>query len=188
MESFTINALLTSVRLLEAIRTMRFYALALVSAAALSACKGGEKAADTTAVAPTDSAAAPAAPAAPAGPAVAAAPITGTIHEVKMLGDEKGYRFEPANITVKVGDGIKFTTISGGPHNVAFDPATIPADQAAQLDANMGPDKSGTLSTAMKQNPGESVTISFGNIKPGKYDYHCTPHLAMNMKGTITVQ
>ena len=25
-------------------------------------------------------------------------------------------------------------------------------------------------------------------VKPGKYEYHCTPHIAMNMKGVITVQ
>jgi plastocyanin len=53
------------------------------------------------------------------------AAITGTTHEVKMIGDAQGYRFDPANITVKAGDGIKFTTVNGGPHNVAFDPATV---------------------------------------------------------------
>jgi Copper binding proteins, plastocyanin/azurin family. len=71
---------------------------------------------------------------------------------------------------------------------VAFDPATIPADSKAQLDANMGAGKMGELSSAMTMNPGESVTISFANIKPGKYPFHCTPHLAMGMKGEITVQ
>jgi len=37
-------------------------------------------------------------------------------------------------------------------------------------------------------NSGESITVSFGNIKAGTYPFHCTPHLAMNMKGTVTVQ
>jgi plastocyanin len=105
-----------------------------------------------------------------------------------MIGDAKGYRFEPANFTVKAGDGAKFVVTSGGPHNVAFDPATIPADVRPQLDANMGAEKMGELSSALKTNPGESVTISFGNLKPGQYPYHCTPHLALGMKGVITVQ
>jgi plastocyanin len=175
---------------------MRFYGLTLAaSVALLGACAGGDQsnAADTVGVA-TDTAAVAAAPtAAPAGTAPAAAagtmaPITGTTHEVKMVGDAKGYRFEPANITVKSGDGIKFITVSGGPHNVAFDPATVAADSKAQLDANMGPDKMGELSSAMKMNPGEAITISFGNIKPGTYPFHCTPHLAMGMKGVVTVQ
>jgi plastocyanin len=166
---------------------MRFLGFAVVaSAIALGACGGGENTVDTAstaAPAATDTAAT----AAPAAPAGAAAPITGTTHEVKMVGDDKGYRFEPADITIKQGDGIKFVMVSGGPHNVAFDPATIPADVKPQLSANM-PDQQGELSSPLYMNPGESYTISFANIKPGAYPYHCTPHLAMNMKGTITVQ
>ena len=172
---------------------MRFLTLALAAGTAvLSACAGGDKsnAADTVGVATDTSAAATPSAAPAAAPAAAGtmAPITGKTVEVKMIGDAKGYRFEPANITVSAGDGIKFTTVSGGPHNVAFDPATIPADQKGQLDANMGTDKMGELSSGLKTNPGESVTISFANIKPGKYPFHCTPHLAMGMKGEITVQ
>lgn len=163
---------------------MRFYALALISAAALG-CAKTDKAADSTA-ADTTPVAAPAP--APAGGTAAMAPITGKTHEVKMIGDDKGFRFEPADVTVKAGDGIKFTMVSGGPHNVAFDAATLPAGQEAQLDANMGTDKTGTLSSGMKMNAGETVTVSFANIAPGAYPYHCTPHLAMGMKGVITVQ
>jgi plastocyanin len=165
---------------------MRFFGTALVaSAIVLGACGGGEKApAADSAAAP---AAAPAPEAAPAA-AGAAAPITGTTHEIKMLGDDKGYRFEPADITIKAGDGIKFVFVSGGPHNVAFDPAVVPADVKAQLDANFGADKMAELSSKMLLNAGESVTVSFGGIKAGVYDYNCTPHLAMGMKGKITVQ
>lgn len=167
---------------------MRFHGIAVViSAIVLGACSGGEKQAADTATpatpAVTDTAAAPAA----TTPAGAMAPITGQTHEVKMVGDDKGYRFEPADITVKQGDGIKFVMISGGPHNVAFDPATIPADVKPQLSANM-PNQQGELSSPLFSNPNESYTISFANIKPGQYPYHCTPHLAMGMKGTITVQ
>ncbi|HEY3287557.1 MAG TPA: plastocyanin/azurin family copper-binding protein [Gemmatimonadaceae bacterium] len=160
---------------------MRFIGSALVaSAIVLGACGGGEKAPATDAATPA------------AAPAVAAtgtaAAITGTTHEVKMFGDEKGYRFEPKDITVKAGDGIKFTFVSGGPHNVAFNAADIPADVKPQLDANMGADKMAELSSKMLMNPNESVTISFANIKAGTYPFNCTPHLAMGMKGTVTVQ
>src|SRR5205814_4722834 len=127
---------------------MRFFGLALAASTVfLGACAGGDKsnAADTAGVG-TDTSSAAAAPApaspapAPAAPAAGGgtmAPITGATHEVKMIGDAKGYRFEPANITVKAGDGIKFTVVSGGPHNVAFDAATIPPESKSQLDANM---------------------------------------------------
>jgi len=172
---------------------MRFYGLAvMVGVVGLSACAGGDKRpGDTTAVGVDTSAVSSTAVAGATTTPVASgtmAPITGTTHEVKMLGDAQGFRFEPANITVKQGDGIKFVMVSGGPHNVAFDVATVPADVKPQLDANMGTDKMGELSSNMKMNPNETITVSFANIKPGKYPYNCVPHLAMNMKGVITVQ
>ena len=172
---------------------MRFYGFAVAAGVVtIGACAGGEKKpADTTHVAVDTSsttATTGATTTGTTGGAVAMAPITGKTHEVKMVGDVKGYRFEPANFTVKQGDGVKFVVVGGGPHNVAFDPATIPPDVKGQLDANMGTDKMGELSSNMKMNPGESVTVSFGNIKPGQYPFHCVPHLALNMKGVITVQ
>lgn len=162
---------------------MRVIGVALLSGVVLlGACGGGESPSPAT-----DSAAAAAPAAAPAaGGAMTMAPITGTTHEVKMIGDATGYRYEPANITVKPGDGIKFIMVSGGPHNVAFDPATIPADQKNQLWANMGAN-SMDGNSPMLVNPNEEFTLSLGNIAPGKYPFHCTPHLAMNMRGEITV-
>ena len=176
---------------------MRFYGFAVaVGVIAFGACAGGEKKpADTTHVAVDTSTSSASTtttttptPGSTTTGAVAMAPITGTIHEVKMVGDAKGYRFEPANFTVKQGDGVKFVVVSGPPHNAAFDPAAIPADVRAQLDANMGTDKMGELSSNLKMNPGDAITVSFGKIKPGQYPYHCVPHLALNMKGVITVQ
>jgi plastocyanin len=176
---------------------MRFQGFAVaVGVIVLGACAGGENkpgdtthvAVDTSSTTTTTTTGATSTNPGTTGGTVAMAPATGATKTVNMVGDAKGYRFEPANITVKQGDAIKFVVVGGGPHNVAFDPATIPADQKTQLDANMGSDKMGELSSNMKMNPGESVTISFANIKPGQYPYHCTPHLALGMKGVITVQ
>jgi plastocyanin len=104
-----------------------------------------------------------------------------------MIGDDKGYRFDPATLTIKEGDAVNFIMVSGGPHEVSFDPTTIPAAGKAQLDANM-PQKMSEMSSPMLMNPNESYTISFAGVAPGDYPFHCTPHLAMNMKGVITVQ
>lgn len=166
---------------------MRFLGIAMVAGAAImfGACGGGDTATTDSAASATPAAADAAAPA--AAPAAAGAPITGATHEVKMIGDEKGYRFEPADITIKAGDGITFTMVSGGPHNVAFDPATLPEAVKTALLANM-PEQMGELSGKMLLNPGETYTISFAGVPAGTYDYVCTPHLAMNMKGKITVQ
>lgn len=166
---------------------MLFNRLALVAAViTLVACGGGSDsapAAEST-PAPAAEAAAPAA----AASATEAAPITGTIHEIKMLGDDKGYRFEPANLTIKAGDGIKFVAVSGFPHNVAFVGTGLSADVKKQLDLNFGTARMAELTSNMYLQPNEGFTLSFGNIPAGQYEYNCTPHLAMNMKGVITVQ
>jgi plastocyanin len=164
---------------------MRFYGLALIAGAAmLGACGGGGGNSGTDTAAST---AATPAPAAGAASTVAAVPATGDTVDIKMIGDDKGYRFEPANVTIKTGDAVRFTMVSGGPHDVAFDPATIPAGAKDQLDANM-PSKLTELAGPMMMNPNETYTISFGGVPAGTYPFHCTPHLAMNMRGVITVQ
>jgi plastocyanin len=163
---------------------MRFNALALVaSAIVLGACGGNDAGSSGDTPTPAPGGATGGTGAAAATPA----PITGTTHTVNMVGDDKGYRFEPANITVKAGDGIKFVSVSIPPHNVGFDPADVADDAEPQLDANM-PEKMGPLEGKMLATVGESYTVSFGNVKPGTYRVHCTPHRPMNMYGTITVQ
>jgi plastocyanin len=163
---------------------------AIASVVLLAACSGDKKNSnnDSAAAASTPAAATANAPSNSAGYGEAAAPITGQTIEVKMLQDTQGnYRFDPADITIKSGDGVKFTMVSGGPHNVAFDPTQIPSAAKAQLSANMQQQVS-ELSSPMMMNPNETYTISFGKIPAGQYPYHCTPHLVLGMKGTITVQ
>lgn len=166
--------------------------IAVVGATLLTACgvekKGGPND-STVAASPQTPAAATASQTATAeNGAEASAPITGQTVEVKMLQDSEGhYRYDPADVTIKSGDGVKFVMVSGGTHNVAFDPAQIPASAKAQLSANMQQQVS-ELSSPMMMNPNETYTISFGKMPPGKYEYHCTPHLSFGMKGSITVQ
>ena len=175
---------------------MRFYGIALLASTVVLGACGGEKAATDTAAAnaaaasaTTPAATTPAAttpaPAAAAA-AVATAPATGKTHEVKMIGDASGYKFVPADLTIKQGDAVKFIMTSGGPHNVAFQGVTDAAAKA-QLDANMTGAKMGELSSPMLMQPNEAYTVSFAKVPAGKYDFTCTPHAAMNMKGSITV-
>ncbi len=109
----------------------RFILTALISLPSLTvlqACSsGGEKAANTSGnvsssgMPASGNAAQPAAPAsstALAAGAVAMRPVTGTTGKVQMLGDAKGYREDPYNITVKAGDAVQWTNVSGGPHNI----------------------------------------------------------------------
>lgn len=167
---------------------MRFNELVLVAAiAAVGACSGGgDKAATDTSSAATPAAGATTAAATGAGAATGtSAPVTGTWHEVKMLGDDKGYRFDPVDVTIKAGDGIRWTMVSGGPHNVAFQ--NVSAAARAQLSANM-PNQISDLSSPMLLNPNEKYEMSFAKVPAGKYEYICTPHIATNMRGSVTVQ
>jgi plastocyanin len=166
---------------------MRLYGSAIaLSALALVACGGSENATNDSVAADTTMPAVTAPSAAATAPG-SGAPITGTTHEVRMVGDEKGYRFEPNAITIAAGDGIRFINASGGPHNIAADPSKIPDDVETQLSANM-PNQMSPLTGPLLMNIDEAYTISFGAIKPGTYELNCTPHLAMGMLMQVTVK
>ncbi len=159
----------------------------VVGALFLAACGGGgEKAGQTTAAAPAPAAGGSAA-AAPAVAAAAAKPITGKTVDVKMIGDQTGYKFDPATVTLKAGDGIKVTVVSGPPHNLTFWSDSIPAGAQAQLQGNM-PNTTAPLTGPLLMNPNDSYTVSFAGVPAGTYKGYCTPHLAMGMKLTVTVQ
>jgi plastocyanin len=171
----------------------------IVGAAFVAACGGGQKNADTATAggpgqpAPSSGAAgaAPAAGGAAGGGAAAGAgtaqTATGKTWEVKMVGDASGYKFDPASITIKEGDAVKWTVVSGPPHNVSFYADSIPSGAQAQLGANM-PNPMSPLTSPLFNNPGESYTISFKGVPKGTYKYFCTPHQALGMHAQLTVQ
>ncbi|HKW47882.1 MAG TPA: plastocyanin/azurin family copper-binding protein, partial [Gemmatimonadaceae bacterium] len=75
---------------------------------------------DSAATATSTAATATAQPSTGSSETETAAPISGQTVEVKMLQDAQGsYRFDPADVTIKPGDGVKFIMVSGAPHNVA---------------------------------------------------------------------
>lgn len=118
---------------------------------------------------------------------IRASELAPTTHEVKMLQEGESYRFEPANLILKLGDRVRFVSVSGAPHNVAFDADSIPDAVEPALAANM-PDQIAPLAGPLLLKAGDSYTISFANVPPGKYSYLCMPHMSMGMRGTITVK
>jgi plastocyanin len=103
-----------------------------------------------------------------------------------MLGDAQGYRFDPANLTINTGDAVRWTNVSGGPHNVTFWADSVPVGTAARLGAQM-PGTTSPLSGPLLVDPDAAYTVPFSGLRPGVYRYYCTPHLALGMTGTITV-
>ena len=144
--------------------------------AALAAC-GGDKPAETTPA--VDTTAAAAAPAVAPATAPAAAPATqGNVIEVHMVTSANGASgaFEPASVTAKKGDTVRFITDGKTVHNVSF-PAAENVGKS-NLPAAPGP----YLTT-----PDQSFDVVV-TMDAGTYTFQCDPHATMGMKGTLTVQ
>ena len=153
---------------------MRLTAIGVLAALGAAAC-GGEKKADQT---QTQTTAAQPAAAQPAGPVV----------EVKMTGNGSTQAaFVPNTVTIAPGTTLRFTNVSGGPHNVAFYGDSIPAGAAAVLNGGM-PNRQDNLSGPFLTTPNETYDVSFAGAPAGTYKGFCLPHAALGMKLTITVK
>lgn len=153
---------------------MRFSAMVAGAALLVAAC-GGSKSGE--------------APKAEAPSAAATTPAAGTGNTVTIEMVTTGansFKFVPENVTIKAGDLVVFKGVSGLAHDVAFDKDSIPAGAAAVLTAAV---KGGPVDMSTEMiSDGGSVSVSFAGAPAGKYKMYCIPHLAMGMKGTITVQ
>jgi len=169
---------------------MRITSLAAGLAIGLVAC-GGEKKAEQqhTTTPPAEQTAAPPA-AQPAAPGAAAPTAGGTAHEVKMVLEGTTYKYVPNKLTIKAGDTIKFTSVSGGPHNVQFYPDSIPANVPAPIKALAvaPPEKGGNIVSESMKMDNESLDVSFAGAPAGTYKFFCAPHHALGMVGEVTVQ
>lgn len=108
----------------------------------------------------------------------AAAPA-GRVVVVKMLDDGGKFRFEPAEVSVKRGDTVRFVQAGSMPHNVEFVRNTAPA----------GVDlRNGWVGPYLAAR-GETYEVRIdGRFADGVYDYVCTPHAPLGMRGRIVVQ
>ena len=120
--------------------------------------------------------------------AAPAAPLTGTLHEVRMLVTPDGqYLYQPATLTIKAGDRVRWVNVSGGPHNVAFYADRIPPGARDFLNTRMAK-RMGDLVGALLFEPNAVYEISFDGAPPGTYDYVCTPHEMLGMIARLTVE
>jgi plastocyanin len=110
-----------------------------------------------------------------------------TTVDVQMAGDASGYRFAPAKISIKRGDQVRFTLVSGPPHNVVFWTDSVPKGAVPALGKNM-PKVIGPLTGPFFMNAGQTYLVSFAGVPAGTYRYYCGPHLALGMTGVIEVR
>lgn len=86
------------------------------------------------------------------------------------------FAYEPAQVTVVVGDTVRFIQASAFPHNVEF----IDPPAGSQLgSARVGP-------YLLKKQQAYDVVID-ARFVTGSYRYNCTPHVALGMAGALTV-
>ena len=159
---------------------MRFALLTTVVAIGALACgKKGDQTQNQTQAAPT---------AAPAAPAANAAAPAGPVVEVKMTGNgSTKAAFEPSSITIPTGATVRFTNVSGGPHNITFWPDSVPQGGAAALQGGMKNTVDNLTGPFLTQ-PNETYEVSFANAPKGTYKGYCTPHLTLGMRLSIKVQ
>ena len=109
------------------------------------------------------------------------------LHEIRMIGDATGFRFEPARFTIARGDSVVFRVVSGQPHTLAFDTTAIAKNVARELDAHMR-GKIEKLSDPLLLFAGDRYLIRFAGLPAGRYPFVCLPHLGGRMRGEIVVQ
>ena len=153
---------------------MRMTSLVAGLAMVLAACGGEKKSADQPAAAPDQ-------PGAPAATSTAA----GATHDVNMVLEGSTYKYVPAELTVGTNDVVRYHNKSGGPHNVAFWADSIPSGAASHI---VLPDPMAPLSSKLVVAPDEIIELKLNDAPKGDYKFHCTPHLALGMKGKLTVK
>ena len=85
--------------------------------------------------------------------------------------------FNPAQMTINVGDTVTFTNQGGAAHNVHADDNSFRCAKGCDGDGAGG---NGTPSAALW-----SASVKF--TKPGIVNYHCDTHVGMGMSGSIIV-
>lgn len=100
---------------------------------------------------------------------MAVSPAAAETYTVKMGADNGMLAFQPANLTIKAGDTVKWVNNKLPPHNIIFEGEA----------ASKSHDK-------LLFSPGESYEVTFD--KAGTYSYYCAPHRGAGMAGKILVQ
>lgn len=94
-----------------------------------------------------------------------------TIKEVTDYNAKKQNFFSPDKLTIEPGDTVTFENAQDEPHEVMF------------INVPKGVDE--MIMSPMHEKKGDKFTYTF--TVPGTYKYHCHPHEALGMEGTLIV-
>lgn len=111
----------------------------------------------------------------------------GITHQVSMIGNAEGFRFDPSEVTIAASEAIRFIVVDGGPHNVVFEGQNLTSDSQTRLDQQIS-DRTAPLTSGTLSESGEAVTVSFAAMPAGRYPFFCGTHGTTGMRGTVIVQ
>lgn len=94
-----------------------------------------------------------------------------TIKEVSDPAGDKPYYFSPDKLTIQPGDTVTFVNAQEDMHDVMF------------VEVPKGVDE--MIMSPMHEKEGDKFSYTF--TVPGTYSFHCHPHEALGMKGTLIV-
>ncbi len=94
-----------------------------------------------------------------------------TVKEISDPAGNKPYYFSPDNLTIQPGDTVTFLNAQEDMHDVMF--ISVPKEVDEMI---MSP---------MHKKEGDKWSYTFS--VPGTYQFHCHPHEALGMKGTLIV-
>jgi plastocyanin len=106
--------------------------------------------------------------------------------DVQMTNEGGTLRFEPKEITIAVGDTVKWTQ-TGGSHDIRFWPDSVPMGAVPLLNTAMKDTVAALRTMRFPQGPA-TYTIVFAGMPKGVYKYYCGPHRMRGMIASITIQ
>jgi plastocyanin len=105
---------------------------------------------------------------------LAATPAFAAEHIIKEVTDDNAKKqnfFSPDKLTIQPGDTVIFENAQDAPHEVMFISQPKPVDEM--------------IMSPMHEKKGDKFSYTF--TVPGTYKFHCHPHEALGMDGTIIV-
>ena len=94
-----------------------------------------------------------------------------TIKEISDPDHKPPYYFEPSKLTIQPGDTVTFVDAQDDQHDVMFNVVPKAVDEM--------------IMSPMLEKKGDKFSYTF--TVPGTYQFHCHPHEALGMKGTLIV-
>ncbi len=111
-----------------------------------------------------------------------------TVHEIEIEvdRDRDRYGFDPARITVKPGDVLRFRVGSGAPHSIVFDSTGMTAADRSALNEAIT-DRMSLLSGPLLTSEGQVFELWVPRLSSGTYRFYCLPHRAYRAEGEMIV-